>query len=71
MVNPIHKAIRRDPAINWIANSKHKHREMRGKTSAGRKHRGLGRGFHFSQTTGGSRRSRWLRRNALQLRRKR
>merc|ERR1711933_159633 len=71
LVDTFHKAIRRDPETNWICSSKHKHREMRGKTSAGRKHRGLGRGFHFSHTKGGSRRACWLRRNSLGLRRKR
>jgi large subunit ribosomal protein L15e len=40
-VDPFHEAIRMDPQINWIAHAKHKHREMRGKTSAGRRARGL------------------------------
>nr|CAD7437617.1 unnamed protein product [Timema bartmani]CAD7452139.1 unnamed protein product [Timema tahoe]CAD7586692.1 unnamed protein product [Timema genevievae] len=71
LVDPFHKAIRRDPKANWICNSVHKHRELRGKTSAGRKSRGLGKGHRYSQTTGGSRRANWLRRNSLQLRRKR
>jgi hypothetical protein len=41
MVDPMHRAIRSDPRINWICNPVHKHREMRGLTSAGRKYRGL------------------------------
>merc|ERR1711869_64103 len=41
MVDPAHKAIRRSPRINWIVNSTHKHRELRGITSAGRANRGL------------------------------
>ena len=41
MVDPSHKAVRRDPRINWIATSKHKHRESRGLTSIGKKYRGL------------------------------
>merc|ERR1719333_748460 len=41
MVDPMHKAIRNDPRINWICNAQHKHRELRGLTSAGRKARGL------------------------------
>lgn len=65
------QAIRRDPKINWIVNAVNKHRELRGKTSAGRSSRGLGKGHRFSQTKGGSRRAAWLRRNSLQLRRKR
>ncbi|KAK4307710.1 hypothetical protein Pmani_020556 [Petrolisthes manimaculis] len=66
-----HNAIRRDASLNWMCNSTHKHRELRGKTSAGRKHRGLGKGIRFKNTTGGSRRACWLRRNRLSLRRKR
>lgn len=30
-----------DPRINWIVNPVHKHRELRGLTSAGKKFRGL------------------------------
>ncbi|KAJ8945678.1 hypothetical protein NQ318_012396 [Aromia moschata] len=71
LVDPSHNAIRRDPKVNWIVNAVHKHRELRGKTSAGRSSRGLGKGHRYSQTKGGSRRAAWLRRNSLQLRRKR
>ncbi|KAI8421028.1 hypothetical protein MSG28_008157 [Choristoneura fumiferana] len=71
LVDPSHKAIRRDPKINWIVNAVHKHREMRGLTSAGRSSRGLGKGHRYSQTKGGSRRACWIRRNTLQLHRKR
>ncbi|XP_014361353.2 60S ribosomal protein L15 [Papilio machaon] len=71
LVDPSHKAIRRDPKINWIVNAVHKHREMRGLTSAGRSSRGLGKGHRFSQTKGGSRKATWIRRNTLQLHRKR
>ena len=71
LVDIRHNVVRKDASLNWICKHTHKHREMRGKTSAGRKHRGLGRGFHFSQTNGGSRRARWLRHNSLSLRRKR
>lgn len=65
------QAIRRDPKINWICNAVHKHREQRGKTSANRKSRGLGKGHRYTQTIGGSRRAAWRRRNTLELRRKR
>merc|ERR1712154_562836 len=41
LVDPAHKAIRTDPRINWICNGVHAHRECRGLTSAGKKHRGL------------------------------
>merc|ERR1711962_1833080 len=40
MVDPMHKAIRRDPRINWICKAVMKHRELRGQTAAGRKNRG-------------------------------
>jgi large subunit ribosomal protein L15e len=65
------QAIRRDPKANWICSAVMKHRELRGLTSAGRKSRGLGKGHRYSQTIGGSRRAAWLRRNSLQLHRKR
>ncbi|CAI8029003.1 60S ribosomal protein L15 [Geodia barretti] len=69
LVDPQHKAIRRDPRINWLCNAVHKHRELRGLTSAGRKNRGLGRGHRHSKVIGGSRHASWLRRNTLSLRR--
>nr|CBN08624.1 ribosomal protein L15 [Microcosmus squamiger] len=71
MVDPMHKAIRRDPSINWLCKSVMKHRELRGLTSAGRKSRGLGKGHRFNHTKGGSTRASWLRRNTVQMRRKR
>ena len=48
--SPNHKAIRRDPRINWIANPVHKHREARGLTSEGKKNRGLGKGSKYNHT---------------------
>ena len=71
MIDPHHKAIRRDPKINWLCKPVMKHREMRGLTSAGRKSRGLGKGHKFTSTIGGSRRAAWKRNNMLSLRRKR
>lgn len=69
-IDPHHKAIRRDPKVNWICDPVHKHRECRGLTSAGKKHRGLrGRGHGFAKTIGGSVSASWKRRNTLQLRR--
>lgn len=71
-LDPAHKAIRRDPKINWITRSVHKHRELRGLTSAGKKHRGMnGRGHGYTKVVGGSRRANWKRRNTLQMQRKR
>ena len=37
----MHNAIRNDARINWICNPVHKHRELRGLTSAGKSSRGL------------------------------
>ncbi|XP_026686128.1 60S ribosomal protein L15-like, partial [Diaphorina citri] len=65
------QAIRRDPKVNWICKPVHKHREMRGLTSISKKSRGLGKGHGFAQTIGGSRHAAWVRRNTLELRRKR
>ncbi|KAK8692878.1 hypothetical protein V6N13_070482 [Hibiscus sabdariffa] len=39
LVDVAHNAIRNDPRINWICNPVHKHRELRGLTSAGKKNR--------------------------------
>ncbi|XVE65109.1 hypothetical protein DITRI_Ditri07aG0155200 [Diplodiscus trichospermus] len=41
LVDVAHNAISNDPRINWICNPVHKHRELRGLTSAGKKNRGL------------------------------
>ncbi|KAJ3352424.1 60S ribosomal protein L15 [Allomyces macrogynus ATCC 38327] len=67
LVDPQHKAIRRDARINWIVNATHKHRELRGLTSAGRKNRGIGKGHRYNKVKGGSRRASWKRRNTLSL----
>ncbi|VVB05007.1 unnamed protein product [Arabis nemorensis] len=41
LVDPAHNAVRNDPRINWISNLVHKHHELRGLTSEGKKNRGL------------------------------
>ncbi|XP_016335408.1 60S ribosomal protein L15-like, partial [Sinocyclocheilus anshuiensis] len=69
LIDTFHKAIRRNPDTQWITKAVHKHREMRGLTSAGKKSRGLGKGHKFHLTIGGSRRAAWKRRNTLQLHR--
>ncbi|XP_003382517.1 PREDICTED: 60S ribosomal protein L15-like [Amphimedon queenslandica] len=69
LVDPAHKVIRQDPRTNWICRPVHKHREMRGLTSCGRKNRGLGKGHLRTKVQGGSRRANWKRRNTLSLRR--
>ncbi|KAJ5073093.1 ribosomal protein L15 [Anaeramoeba ignava] len=69
LVDPFHKRIRDNPRINWICRPTMKHRESRGLTSAGRKHRGLsGKGHRYSKLRP-SRRGNWKRRNTLSLRR--
>jgi len=71
MVDPAHKAIRRDARINWICAPVHKHREMRGLTAAGRKNRGTAKGHRFNSAggLGSSRRASWKRHNTNVLRR--
>ena len=41
LVDPAHPVIKADPKINWICDKKHRSRVFHGKTSAGRKVRGL------------------------------
>ncbi|XP_077978045.1 large ribosomal subunit protein eL15-like [Glandiceps talaboti] len=70
MIDPFHKTIRRNPDSQWICKPVHKHRELRGLTSAGKKNRGLGKGHHFrGHIKGGSRRASWKRRNTIQMHR--
>ncbi|XP_075866490.1 large ribosomal subunit protein eL15-like [Microcebus murinus] len=69
LIDPFHKAIKRNPDTEWIRKPVHKHREMRGLTSAGRKSRSLGKGHKFHHTIGGFCHAAWRRRNILQLHR--
>ncbi|RKP02108.1 hypothetical protein CXG81DRAFT_25264 [Caulochytrium protostelioides] len=70
LVDPQHKAIRRDARLNWICNPVHKRREARGLTSAGKKSRGhQGKGHRFNNTSGAGRHATWKRQNQLSLRR--
>ncbi|RPA86764.1 ribosomal protein L15e [Ascobolus immersus RN42] len=62
LVDPQHKAIRRDARINWIAKPVHKHRELRGLTATGKKSRGLNKGHRYNKTTAGRRKT-WKRLN--------
>ncbi|KAL8282731.1 hypothetical protein RB597_010124 [Gaeumannomyces tritici] len=66
LVDPQHKAIRRDPRISWIVNPVHKHRESRGLTATGKKSRGLNKGHRYNKTTAGRRKT-WKRHNTLSL----
>ena len=70
LVDPMHNAIRNDPRMQWITKPVHKHRELRGLTSAGRKYRGLRvSGHRANKLIGGSRRHNWKSRNTLKLKR--
>merc|ERR1712028_183564 len=69
MVDPMHKTIRNDSRISWIAGACMKHRELRGLTSAGRKARGLRKKGKGATKVRPSRRASWKRRQMLQLRR--
>ncbi|RWW10095.1 hypothetical protein GW17_00026382 [Ensete ventricosum] len=62
-------AIRNDPRINWICKGVHKHRELRGLTSAGKKYRGLRGKGHLHHKARPSRRATWKRNQTLSLRR--
>lgn len=66
LVDPSHKAIRRDARINWICNPVHKRREARGLTGAGKKNRGIGKGHRHNHTPQAAS---WRRNNTLSLRR--
>lgn len=48
LVDPSHKAVRRDARINWICNPVHKRRDARGLTAEGKKNRGLGKGHRHN-----------------------
>merc|ERR1719389_1116013 len=63
LVDPSHKAIRRDPRINWICSQKMKHREMRGLTATGKKARGMNQKGHKAIKKRPSVRSDWKNRN--------
>ncbi|KAI6212032.1 Ribosomal protein L15 [Aphelenchoides besseyi] len=65
LIDPFHPAIRNNADTQWITKPVHKHRELRGLTSAGRKSRGIGKGLNYNKTTGGSRRANWKRRNTF------
>ena len=67
MVDPNHKAVTRDARINWIASNKQKHRESRGLTAAGKKHRGLLARGHKANQQRPSQKQSWLRRNRISL----
>ena len=69
LADPSHNGIRNDPRINWICNPAHKHREMRGTTSAGKASRGLRVKGHRNAKTRPSRRANYRRRTQVVVRR--
>ena len=69
MLDPMHAAVRNDPRLNWICNPTHKHRELRGLTSAGRQYRGLRKKGHGASKIRPSIRAVLRRNNSLSLRR--
>jgi len=69
MVDVAHKAIRKDARLNWLAAPVMKHRELRGLTSAGRKHRGLRGKGHLANGLRPSIRRTWKKHNSMSLRR--
>lgn len=66
LVDPSHKAIRRDARINWICDPVHKRREARGLTGAGKKNRGIGKGHRHNHQP---KSAQWRKHNTLSLRR--
>jgi len=69
LIDTASNAIRNDPRINWIVNPVHKHREMRGLTSAGKKARGLRVKGHKAKSKRPSRFGNWKLRMTKKLRR--
>ena len=69
LADPAHKGLRNDPRINWICNPSHKHRELRGTTSAGKASRGLRVKGHRNAKTRPSRRASEKRRRMVVVRR--
>ncbi|CAL5083003.1 unnamed protein product [Urochloa decumbens] len=69
LVDVAHTAIRNDPRINWLCKDVHKHRELRGLTSAGKKYRGLRGKGNTHHKNRPSRRATWKRNQTLSLRR--
>ncbi|KAK9144354.1 hypothetical protein Sjap_004257 [Stephania japonica] len=65
LIDPAHNAIRNDPRINWICNPVHKHRELRGLTSTGKKYRGLCGNGHLHHKARPSRTATWKSNNTL------
>ncbi|KAL0485871.1 ribosomal protein L15 [Acrasis kona] len=70
-VDPFHQAIRNDPKIRWATFAKQKHRECRGKTTAGRRARGLMNKGNGAMKLRPSKRATWKAHNTYNFARKR
>lgn len=68
-VHPNGFPVLQDARINWICNPVHKHRELRGLTSAGKAYRGLRVKGHGANKLRPSVRATWLRNNRKSLKR--
>merc|ERR1711975_202168 len=66
-VDPAHNAVRNDARLNWICNPTHKHREIRGLTSAGKAFRGLRKRGDRVNNRRPSKNANYLRRNKINL----
>ena len=66
---PPQPACLQDARVNWICNPVHKHRELRGLTSAGKKYRGLRGKGHLNHKARPSRRAVTRKNNRVSLRR--
>ena len=66
-VDPAHNAVRNDAKLNWICNSVHKHREIRGLTGAGKQFRGLRKRGDRVNNRRPSKNANYLRRNRINL----
>ncbi|EAN30596.1 60S ribosomal protein L15-1 [Theileria parva strain Muguga] len=71
LVDPAHNAVRNNPRLNYLCKPVHKHREMRGLTSAGKKYRGLRVKGPRASKSRPSVRANWRRRQLQLLWRKR
>ncbi|OGS41257.1 MAG: 50S ribosomal protein L15e [Euryarchaeota archaeon RBG_13_31_8] len=65
LVDPFHPSIMADPKINWVSNVSTKRRVLRGKTSAGKRGRGLYHKGKGAEKLRPSRRSNLIRRKKI------
>merc|ERR1711862_607612 len=66
-VDPAHNAVRNDAKLNWMCNPVHKHREIRGLTSAGKQFRVMRKRGDRVNNRRPSKNANYLRRNKINL----